>query len=117
MLLDALDDPQSVKLWKRDPLGNGVLESCTQEKLVAWRSQKPEPTLVLKDLTEPRWDFGKQLMQPIVLASHSLRLQSLALLADCSPSEKDSIRETLPDEHTKLLFDGFHAFHQKFTQN
>jgi hypothetical protein len=43
MLLDALDDPHSVKLWKRDPLGNGVLESCTQKKLVAWRSQKPEP--------------------------------------------------------------------------
>jgi hypothetical protein len=50
-------------------------------------------------------------MRPIVLASHSLRLRCLAVLANCSPQQKPILLEALPDQDTKSLFDGFHDWH------
>jgi hypothetical protein len=49
-------------------------------------------------------------LHPIVFASHSLTTQSLADLANCSPVDKDAVRARLPDDQTKTLFDGFHAW-------
>jgi hypothetical protein len=49
-------------------------------------------------------------VQPIVLASQSLRNRSLAILANCSSEQKCFVRDKLPDPETRSIFDEFHVW-------
>lgn len=101
VLLMTIDNHR--KLWR---FGSNILEDVPKD--FACSSVPADQLSMLAMVSNEEAQKYDHRMRPILLASHFLTTRCLSVLARREPPH--SIRESLPDEECKVLFDGFRSW-------